>query len=198
MLGLIAALTLTFSPYGPSFSSDSSIAPPIDPQVFVKDATAQAGSGPQSILHDQGYRPALLASDPPAAPLYSANGAPLGVTLGKWVSASGTLDITPLNRDAETVAVHLAGLSPYGVYSLFVIGRDARPGELAPLDGMGSGNSVVADEGGSATSSMLVSPVLAGGGAIVVIFHSDGAPHGMSPGAPGVTSHTQLIARLPK
>jgi hypothetical protein len=197
MLGLLAALTLAFSSYGPSFSTESAIAPPIDPQVFVKDGTAQAAIGPQSIAHDKGYRPALLTSDPPDVPLFNANGAPLGITLGRWVGANGTLDITPLNKDAETVTVRLSGLSPYGVYSVFVI---AAPqwNELSPIDGTGAGNTLQADVGGSATTSMLVSPQIAPGSSVVVIFHSDGASHGPSPGAPGVTSHAQLIASVPK
>jgi len=37
---------------------------------------------------------------------------------------------------------------------------------------------------------------LTSGTTVTVVFHSDGAPHGMSSGAPGVTSHIQLAATV--
>ncbi|HLN47727.1 MAG TPA: hypothetical protein VK216_05630 [Magnetospirillaceae bacterium] len=198
MLAFIAAVTLTFFPYGSFFSNDSGLAPPVDPQVFVKDEAAPAGVGPQSIAHEAGYRPALVQSDPATAPLFSAHGAPLGITLGQWIGATGTLEIVALNANAQSVVVHCEGLSPYGAYSLFTSRSDPQASVFAPLDGSGAGNSFVADAGGSATTTVLVSPPLAPASTIVVVFHSDGETHGLSRGAIGITSHNQLIARVPR
>jgi hypothetical protein len=198
MLPFIAAVTLTFFPYGSFFSNDSAITPPVDPQVFVKDEAAPAGVGPQSIAHEAGYRPALVESDPASAPLFTAHGAPLGITLGQWIGATGSLEISVLNANAQSVVVHCEGLSPYGAYSVFTSRSDPQATVFTPLDGAGTGNSFVADAGGSATLSVLVSPQLAPLSTIVVVFHSDGGTHGMSRGAIGITSHNQLIARVPK
>jgi len=192
---LLAAVVVAFAQYA-FFIWDRGATPPADPQVFVKDEAAQAASGPQSIAHDAGLRPALVSSDLPGTPLFGAHGAPLGISIGQWMSAAGTIEVATLNPNAQQVTVSLRGLSPYGVYSVFVNRTPGAQGSDAPLDGAGTGNSVVADAGGTARMMLLVTPPLTSGTVVTVVFHSDGAPHGMSAGAPGVTSHVQLAATL--
>jgi hypothetical protein len=199
MIGLLAAttaVTLTFVSHAAFFSTRTNEAAALDPQVFVKDAAAPAGLGPQDIQHDVGLRPALI-SDPPESDLFSAQAAPLGLTLNQWFSAAGTVDIVPLNANAENVIVHFQGLSPHGVYSLFENRDDQQTTVYTPLDGVGTSNSFVADAGGSGSMTFLVTPPLTRGNAIVLVFHSDGSPHGMSRGGVGLDAHDQLIVRLP-
>jgi len=196
LLAVATAVTLTFVSHAAFFSTQANEVAALDPQVFVKDATSPAGVGPQDIQHDAGLRPALI-SDPPDSDLFNAQSAPLGLTLNQWFSASGTVDIVPLNANAQNVIVHFQGLSPHGVYSLFENRPDQLGSVYAPLDGVGTSNSFVADAGGSASMTFLVTPPLTHGSAIVLVFHSDGSPHGMSPGGVGLDAHDQLILRLP-
>ena len=199
MIAVLAAatvVTLTFVSHASFFSSETKQAAPLDPQVFVKDASALAGAGPQFIDHDAGLRPALL-SDPPDSDLFNAHAAPLGVTLKQWLGARGTVEIVTLNANAQNVTVRFEGLSPYGVYSLFQNRYDQQATVFAPLDGIGTSNSFMADSGGGGSLTMLVTPPLVHDNAIVLVFHSDGAPHGMSRGGVGVNAHSQLIVRLP-
>jgi hypothetical protein len=193
-LCVLFAIAVAFSPYAPFYSSSTSATPAVDPQVFVKDSTATAGVGPQSIAHAAGYRPALLQSDPAGSPLFNAHGAPLGLTLGQWLGATGSADFETINANAQSATVRFAGLSPYGAYSVFVHPPGQDETAFLPLDGAGVGNTFVADAGGSASLNVFVSPPLANGSAIVVVFHSDGLTHGLDFGAPGITSHIQLIA----
>jgi len=193
-LCVLFAIAVAFSPYAPFFSSSTGTMPAVDPHVFVKDPTAIAGVGPQSIAHADGYRPALVQSDPLASPLFNAHGAPLGRTLGQWLGATGSVDLETINANAQRATVRFSGLSPYGAYSVFVQPAGQDETAFTPLDGAGVGNTFVADAGGSASLSVLVSPPLASGSAIVVVFHSDGLTHGLDFGAVGITSHIQLIA----
>ena len=195
-IALVSSLLLTFVSSGQYYSSQMPGTPAADPQVFVKDATAQAAVGLLGIAHDAGYRPALLG-DSPDTPLFSASGAPLGIVLKQWVAARGSVEIAQTSRALQTVTVRLEGLSAYGVYSLFETRGDTQLERYAPLDGAGGSNSFIADAGGSATVSVQVSPPLTHADAISVFFHSDGQSHGLSPGAPGVTAHQQLILRVP-
>jgi hypothetical protein len=199
MLALVAAataVTLTFVSHATFFSTETKQVAPLDPQVFVKDAASPAGAGPQLIDHDAGVRPALL-SDPPDTELFNAQAAPIGLTLKQWLAARGTVEIVQLNANAQNVTVHFDGLSPYGVYSLFENRSDQQGTLFVPLDGSGSSNSFIADAGGGASMTLIVAPPLSHQSTIVLVFHSDGRPHGMSQGGVGVTAHNQLIVRVP-
>ena len=196
VVAAIAALTVTFATHATFFSTQTNQAAPLDPQVFIKDAAVQAGSGPQDIGHSAGFRPALLA-DPPDAPLFNAQGAPLGFTLTQWLGARGNATVSPVGINADTITIVLQNLIPYAAYSLFDERFDQQPPAFVPLDGSGTGNSFVAGAGGDATVSLTVSPALTHADSIVVVYHSDGQPHGVSRGAIGITAHDQLIVRIP-
>jgi hypothetical protein len=196
MLAATFAVTLTFVSHAVFFSSETKQVPRLDPQVFVKDAAAPASTGPQSIDHDAGLRPALF-SDAGDSLLFSAHAAPLGLTLKQWLSAQGTAEIVQLNANAQNVTVHFESLSPHGVYSLFEVRYDQQAAVFTPLDGVGTSNSFIADSGGGGSVTLLVTPPLTHANAILLVFHSDGQPHGMSPGGVGVNAHSQLILRLP-
>ena len=47
-------MTVRFQPHAAFFSAETSQPKPIDPQVFVQDAAAPAGTGPQGIAHAAG------------------------------------------------------------------------------------------------------------------------------------------------
>jgi hypothetical protein len=196
VLAIAAATTLTFVTHASLFSSESGQTVALDPHVFVKDAAGAAGIGPANIEHVAGFRPALLTDDG-ALSIYSAAGAPLGLSVRQWFTANGVVSVVQASRDAQTITAHFEGLSAYGVYSLFAAQLDRTPVVFSPLDGPGMGNSFIADVGGSGSLSILVSPSLVPGSSIVLVFHSDGQAHGESPGAPGITAHFQLLARLP-
>ena len=147
-LGMIMAVAVTVSACGPSittgsgvasssstaagptvnatyqlhmdfFSQESKLPSVIDPQVFVSKPGAPAGTGPQMIQHAAGVTPASK-TDPPATPLLGADGAPLGITLGQWENAAGSLSWTCAGG-RETAVARLSGLIPNAVYSVFVV-----------------------------------------------------------------------------
>lgn len=77
------------------FSAETKQAKPVDPQVFVADAAAPEGVGPQGIRHVAGVRPAFIEADAPSTPLLNAEKAPLGFTLQEWLAAKGDVAMTP-------------------------------------------------------------------------------------------------------
>lgn len=188
-----SALKLPMQTHAAFFSKETRQARALDPQVFVRDRHAPAGAGPQNIAHAAGLRPAFL-SDPPRAALFNAEGKPLGFTLAQWLGAKGTVDVA---ADSRTVSVHLRGLRPGGIYSLFENHFDRQPIGFTPLDGTGAGNSFVASPRGTAAISIRAPEPLNHDNAVLLVFHSDGAAHGASRGEIGVSAQHQLIARLP-
>lgn len=193
----MAALTLTFVTHASFFSTETKQPVPLDPQVFAKDASAVAATGPQGIAHVAGFRPARL-SDSKGTPLFNAQGKALGFTLRLWLGATGTGNVAPASNDGQTVTVHFAGLVPHGVYSLFENHFDQQPVGFTPLDGAGTANTFVADARGAASLTMTVKPAMTPANAILLVYHSDRKAHGMSRGTIGVTAHHQLIAPMPR
>lgn len=186
-------LDLKMETHAAFFSAETKQSKPLDPQVFVRAANAPAGIGPQNIQHGAGLRPALI-TDPPQTTLFTAEGKPLGFTLGDWLGAKGTVDIA---ADRKTVTVRLEKLRPKATYSLFENHFDQQPIGFTPLDGTGSANSFVTSANGKAKVSVTAPDALTHANAVLLVFHSDNAAHGMSRGELGVTAHHQLIARIP-
>ena len=190
-------ITLAFEPHGVFFSAETRQPVSIDPQVFVATPGAAAGIGPQNISHVAGFALASLVAAPDT-PLYSAAGKPLGVTLGRWLGARGTGEVTAVadGRHAALVTVSFTELIPGGVYSLFVVTFRPAGNTFAPLDGVGLHNFVALSDG--IASARVFTPFrLTHENAVLLVYHSDGRAHGMSRGSPGLTAHHQLIARLP-
>ncbi len=178
------------------FSRETNQPTPLDPQVFVREAGAPAGVGPQGIEHAAGYRTLLLA-DPANTQIFSATGKPLGLSAGSWLGASGTVRITPDQKGGADIAVTFEGLRPGGIYSLFENHFEMTPVGFTPLDGTGTRNSFVAKRDGSAAIKVHSPEMLTGTNAVLLVYHSDGKTHGQSRGQIGVTAHHQLIAKVP-
>ena len=183
---------IPFQTHAAFFSAETKQPAPVDPQVFVADASAPAATGLQGIRHAQGLRNAAVASDPPATPLLNADGKPLGFTLGQWLGAGGTAAL-----DGSKVTVELHGLRPGGHYSLFENHFDQKPVGFTPLDGSGSANGFTADAKGDAGLSLTAPARLTHDNAVLVILDDDGQGHGASRGAVGIDAQHQLIARPP-
>lgn len=196
--GVTAAVTLRFEGHGAFFSSETHQPTAIDPQVFVHAPGAPGGMGPQDIPHAAGIVPAPLSA-PPDTPLYNAGGKPLDTMLGRWLTASGTGSIEPANdrAHADRVSVSFTGLIPGGLYSLFKVTFQPSGSTFAPLDGSGLRHNFVALDDGTARATVLTPAPLTPSDAVLLVYHSDGQTHGLSRGAPGVTAHHQLIARVP-
>lgn len=174
------------------------MSPALDPQVFVRDANAPAGMGPQNIQHSAGFRNALL-TDPGDSRIYNALGAPLdGFTLASWLSATGWVRIADADPSGVRVTVELDGLRPNGVYSLFENHFDQKPVGFTPLDGTANSNTFTADSRGHARLTVSAPQMLTHDNAVLVVYHSDGMAHGMERGPIGVTAHHQLIGRIPE
>ncbi len=150
--------------------------------------------GPDGIPCAAGFRGVRLA-DPPELPLYSAAGAPLGLTWGDWLAAHGKVVLIPLPDGRERVAVAILGLKPLGHFSLFMARLGQEPDLLTPLDGDGADNDFDADPEGRAVKSTVAPARLTHDDAILIMYHSDGKSHGISPGQEGVNAHRQLFAR---
>jgi hypothetical protein len=177
------------------FSRETHQPKPLDPDVFVADAAAKAGIGPQGIRHVAGFPPAFLA-DPPSAALFNADGHPLGFALAEWLAAKGSAQISPAAAGV-TAACRFTALLPNGVYSLFENHFDQTPIGFTPLDGTGETNNFTAAANGQAIISVAAPHPLTHANAILLVYHSDHRAHGLSRGVPGVTAHHQLIARMP-
>ncbi len=191
-----ATLDLQFILHAVFFSNETHQAKPLDPQVFVKDASAPAAVGPQNIRHVAGFRPALLAG-PLDVEVFNAEGKSLGFTLAEWLAAKGSARIRPVGKGAR-IACRFTQLRPNGVYSLFENHFDQKPIGFTPADGTGRTNSFTADANGSAAISLLSPRPLTHENAILLVYHSDNKSHGAQRGEIGVTAHHQLIARIPK
>jgi hypothetical protein len=61
------AIRLDFTTHASFFSAETHQPKPLDPHVFVADASAAAAVGPQNIQHVAGIRPALIDQDPRTA-----------------------------------------------------------------------------------------------------------------------------------
>jgi len=190
-----AAQHLTFVAHATFFSQETNRTPPIDPQVFVHDGTAPAGTGPQDIDHVAGVRPARL-DDSLDLVAYNANGDSLGFTLGKWFGASGAADLSPA-ANGTRVSLNFKKLIPFGVYTAFRITFASGGATFDPLDGAGTGNGFTAGADGGAELTIVSPDPLESGNAIVLVYHSDAKQHGTLRGPIGITAHHQLIVRLP-
>lgn len=189
-------LDLTFETHAAFFSKETKQPTAIDPQVFVMDPAAKAATGPQNIAHAAKFRPAVTSSDP-LTKLYNAKGEPLGLRLGSWLGARGTVSISPAKNGAAEISARFTGLQPNGVYSLFENHFDQKPIGFTPLDGQGRVNSFRADAKGSGQIAVTAPKMLTSANAILLVYHSDGQTHGQSRGEIGINAHHQLIAKIP-
>jgi len=189
------AARLEFTTHAAFFSQETHQSKPLDPQVFVKDTTAKAGTGPQNIQHIDGFRPADL-TDPANTPVFTAQGKALGLKLGQWLGPQGKVTLLPL-AEGVTVQVRLSGLIPNGVYSLFENHFDQKPVGFTPLDGKGTANSFKANAKGIASVTVHAAHMLTNVNAVLVVYHSDHRTHGENRGEIGLTAHHQMIAKIP-
>ncbi|MDE2198103.1 MAG: hypothetical protein KGJ41_03690 [Rhodospirillales bacterium] len=189
------SMELSFILHASFFSTEAHMPRPLDPHVFVKDAAAKAGIGPQNIRHVAGFRPAWVAG-PFDAELFNAQGKGLGFSLADWFAAKGSVRITPSGNDAR-LDCRFTRLRPNGVYSLFENHFDQKPIGFTPLDGAARHNSFTADANGSAAISLLSPQRLTHANAVLLVYHSDNRNHGQQRGEIGVTAHHQIIARIP-
>ena len=183
----LAVVTATFEPVTPSTTAQPS-------EVFVRDLSAQPQRGPGG--HAWGLRPPL-ASDSDTQPLYDARGDSIHTVLAIWRSAEGVARIEPLAR-ATRVAARFHGLVPGGRYSLFVRQLAGESGPVfTPLDVTGATNSFSADRRGDGGLTVVTPLALPPGTQLALVYHSDGVDHRSSLGEPGITSHVQLVTRVP-
>lgn len=179
------------------FSHESHLSTVIDPQVFTAAPGSPAGTGPQMVQHAPGIAPAQKASAA-ATPLLAADSSPLHITLGDWEKAAGTASFS-CQGGQERVTSQLTGLVPNGSYSVFVVHLDVKgPGRFTPWgNAQGTTNNFTAGPTGSASLTSTVQGCLNNRAAALVVWHSDGKPHGATPGTLGVTWHNSLITPLP-
>lgn len=190
-------LAIPFQTHATFFSRESGQTGVLDPQVFENIPGAEAGSGPQNIVHSAGFRPARGGAAP-SAPLFNAVGAALNFTLEKWFAAGGQAEIYDNGPASDHVWCYFNNLVPGGYYSLFENHFSATGVTFTPLDGSGTGNSFTANASGTGYAQMITSDKLTNATAILLVYHSDGSDHGTSRGDLGVNAHHQLIARPPR
>jgi hypothetical protein len=189
-------VALPFVTHAAFFSKEMALPTILDPQVFVTDESEPAGRRWQGKEHVRGVRNSH-EDDAAGTAIYNAKGAPLGMTLGQWLHAGGTVTLTPHNDGHEEVTMALHGLKPGGHYSVFENHFDQQPIGFTPVDGAGTANSFVADSNGAAVVKLTSPEQMTHQNAVLVVYHSDGTPHGNERGAIGETAHHQLIARVP-
>jgi len=192
------SIRVTLMTHAAFFSAETHQPKPIDPQVFVRDPAALAGTGPQGIQHVAGIRPALIEQDHNTTPLVNANGETLGFDLADWLGAKGVVTITQSVNGKTQVSARFTHLRPGGYYSLFENHFDQQPIGFTPLDGAGKTNNFVADKNGIARVTVAAAQPLTHANAVLLVYHSDKTFHGDRRGDPGVNAHHQLIARIPE
>jgi hypothetical protein len=185
---------LLFQTHAAFFSSETKLAKPIDPQVFVKDTDVAAATGPQCIKHVAGFRPAFTKDDPTFSALFNANGVPLGFTLGERLVPSGTVTMGAAGSGA-ILTMQFDHLRPSATYSVFENHFDQTPVGFTSLDGSGSKNSLKTDSRGAAAITIMSPQTLTHANALLVIFDDDSQAHGNSRGDVGINAQHQLIAR---
>ena len=190
---LLTLIAVTFQPVTFQPVTAANTAQP--PQVFVRDASAQAQAGDNA--HDFGLRPPG-DNDSDGAPLFNAHGDSIRSGLGVWRTAAGTATFEPGPQGATIVKAQFRGLIPNGRYSLFVRQLAGRTGTaFTPLDLVGATNNFTAgpdSKGEIVVSSPLQMPA---GSTIVLVYHSDSTDHQSSIGVLGTNAHPQLITRVP-
>ncbi|MEO1679999.1 MAG: hypothetical protein AAFU80_17785 [Pseudomonadota bacterium] len=135
-------------------------------------------------------------------------GAPLGLTLGEWFTASGNGSYTCENGEGH-LQVAFEGLVPEGVYTLwhyFVAWPPTEPfiGTYdLPVGSRDGAQSVfTADDEGNAVFDQTFQPCLQLTGehlaaGLAVNWHSDDKVYGVEPGEFGHNAHIQLYSGLP-
>ena len=167
----------------------------LDPQAFVADPSAKAGTGPQGIVHVAGVRPAFGVENP-ATPVVNAEGHPLGFTFARWFGARGSVELKA--RGENTVAeFSFVGLVPGGRYSLFENHFSDTGVTFTPLDGTAKTNSFTANRDGRGALDLTIPASVTHAEGLLLVYHSDGRDHGMQRGDLGITAHHQLIIRVP-
>ena len=185
---LFALATATFQPVTAATTAQP-------PQVFVRDASAQAQTGDNP--HDWGLRPPG-DNDSDAAPLVNAHGDSIKAGLGVWRTATGTATFEPGTQGGPRVKAAFRGLLPNARYSLFVRQLAGRTGTVfTPLDIVGATNNFTADGTGNGALNVEAPAQLASGAQLVLVYHSDGTDHQSSIGVLGTNAHPQLITRVP-
>ena len=191
---MLAVTTVLLALAGATFQPVTAATTAQPPQVFVRDASAQAQTGDNP--HDYGIRPPG-DNDSDAAMLFNAHGESLHTGLGSWRSAAGTATFEPGQQTTKVHAV-FQRLIPNGHYSLFVRQLAGRTGAVfTPLDLVGTSNSFVAGPDGGADVTVSSPLQMPAGSQLVLVFHSDGADHQSSIGVLGTNAHPQLITRVP-
>jgi len=204
LIGLLAAPAsaadpsygYTFGTHAAFFSAETNQPAVIDPQVFVADSAAPAGTGPQNIPHVAGFRPARVASDAPGSALYTAQGRPIGLTLERWLAPTGGGTIV-CTGDAAAAIDQFHGLVPNGVYQLFrnrFTPDGPRRSPFGKPDGSDSSFVAGADGAATITSTLPFCPDPTDG--VLLSYHSDGVIHGPLGGDSGVNMHNQLLVRV--
>jgi hypothetical protein len=163
-------------------------------EVFVADPHAPIAVGGERVLHVAGVR-RPDASDPETTELVSADADHLQVTLGEWREARGSYALEVSPRGATQLVAQFDGLVAFGSYSLFAQAQETNA-PLLPLDGGGTKNGFHADTNGKARIAVPLPGALVAGTHVVLVFHSDGADHGRSPGDLTRDAHIQLAATI--
>lgn len=188
--------TQGFLTHAAFFSLESKQPNLLDPQVFVADPSAPAATGPQGIMHIAGVRPAFGVDDPDTK-VETAQGKPLGFTLGQWFGARGRVTLSAAPGGGTAMTYVMTGLLPNGVYSFFENHFAADGVTFTPLDGTAQHNTFTATARGTASGSLSIPGAVTHAEGILLVYHSDSTAHGMDRGQLGVTVHHQLIIRIP-
>lgn len=169
----------------------------VDPMVFVPGPRSPAAVGPLMVTHVAGIAPAKKTT-PSSTELLGADGSPLGITFGQWERARGTATFRCVDS-TEQVTSTLTGLIASGTYSTFAVHTSLQgPSRFTPWgDPNGSTNNFQASADGTASPTNTVEGCSGSADVIIIVWHSDGATHGKSPGTIGENWHTSLIERVP-
>lgn len=135
-------------------------------------------------------------------------GRALGITLGQWLGATGNGTYT-CNSGEGTVQASFAKLVSNGLYTMWNVFAPAPPAQPfrvleLPLGARdGTQNTFRADAQGNASFAATFKPCLQLTGdhlvsMLAIAWHSDGKTYAGDAGPFGMTSHVQMLVRLPR
>ena len=148
------------------------------------------------VRHVAGVSP-VKQTDSPSTRLLGADGATVAITFGQWEKAAGTVSFSCVGSKEQAKST-LTGLVPSSTYSAFAVHTSLDgPGRFTPWgDPAGTTNNFTSSATGTASPTNTLDGCVGTADDIIIIWHSDGATHGKSPGRIGVNWHTSLIATV--
>lgn len=139
----------------------------------------------------------LIAQKQPAMLMAGdSDGTPTGFTKEQWMTAQGTVSLSPVKNKNYKLTLKAQGLVPNGIYTLWWVNKKVIGMDLGPVGGAAN-NKFKANGQGNGTATITV-PANNNYQMLVVAYHADNKTYGNMPGEMGKITFTHLAGDFPK